>query len=146
MYTYMIKKLKSFNLEVPNMYTLYQLISLDSTLPFTWYFFLMAQFSSTFKCLLRGINSLPSQQSILWQVLNFVVTLSTPFWCLCQKLSLSLLYFNKLYYTHTHTKINKFCWILESYMEMAPDFTNYLRIQILTLVVHTSHFTITSQF
>ena len=40
----------------------------------------------------------------------------------------------------------KFCWILESDMEMAPDYTDYLGIQILTLVVHTSYFTITSQF
>ena len=40
----------------------------------------------------------------------------------------------------------KFCWILESDMEMAPDFTAYLGIQILTLVGHTSYFTITSQF
>ena len=32
-------------------------------------------------------------------------TLSAPFWCLCQKLSLFLLYFNKTWsHTHTHTQ------------------------------------------
>ena len=47
-------------------------------------------------------------------------TLSTHFWCLCQKLSLSPLYFNKtLLHTHTHKmknwfwiKSNNTCWIL----------------------------------
>ena len=34
-------------------------------------------------------------------------TLFAPFWCLCQKLSLSPLHFNKtLLHTHTHTKKN----------------------------------------
>ena len=36
-------------------------------------------------------------------------TLSAPFWCLCQKLSLSPLYFNKTL-LHTHTQIIEMCF------------------------------------
>ena len=34
-----------------------------------------------------------------WRLAGGGGTLSAPFWCLCQKLSLSPLYFNKIYYT-----------------------------------------------
>ena len=34
-----------------------------------------------------------------WRLTGCGGTLSAPFWCLCQKLSLSPLYFNKIYYT-----------------------------------------------
>ena len=51
-------------------------------------------------CLVRSLQP-PDILLIYWRVYNSIVntskrvTLSAPFWCLCQKLSLSPLYFNK---------------------------------------------------
>ena len=45
-------------------------------------------------------------------------TLSAPFWCLCQKLSLSPLYFNKLYYTKA---------LSDPASSLAPDWIRLLR-------------------
>ena len=63
---------------------------------------------------------------IHWRVYNYMQggTLSAPFWCLCQKFSLSLLYFNKsLLHTHTQTHTHtKKIWSIYT-MEYSVQFS-----------------------
>ena len=70
-----------------------------------------------------------SLNQIALNVKLIIPTLSAPFWCLCQKLSLSPLYFNKtLLHTHTQNKeLDKFASI--SCSQMGRVFTDGSTLQ-----------------